>query len=159
MAKVFKRILVPHDLSVQANRALKVAIDLAAASGGRLIVLHVVAPVPSGFGFTARLMSEPIRDLALGMKRRLEADVAEALGAVDTVPVECQVVVGQPLAAILAAARKADSIVMSTFGRTSLSRALIGSVAERVVRHATVPVLTVRPQVARAQLRRSRRRR
>jgi nucleotide-binding universal stress UspA family protein len=45
---------------------------------------------------------------------------------------------------IVAEARKADSIVMATMGRTGLERLLIGSVAERVVRHAPIPVLTVR---------------
>jgi nucleotide-binding universal stress UspA family protein len=52
--------------------------------------------------------------------------------------------VGPPAGCILEAARKADAIVMGTLGRTGLPHLLIGSVAERVVRHAPVPVLTVR---------------
>jgi nucleotide-binding universal stress UspA family protein len=47
------------------------------------------------------------------------------------------------------AARGADLIVMSTMGRTGLSHLLVGSVAEKVVRHAPVPVLTLRPAGAR----------
>ena len=59
-------------------------------------------------------------------------------------PVKTWVMVGPPAACILEAARKADTIVMGTLGRTGLPHLLLGSVAERVVRHAAVPVLTVR---------------
>jgi len=48
---------------------------------------------------------------------------------------------------ILAAARGADSIIMATHGRTGLDHILIGSIAEKVVRHSPVPVLTIRPTV------------
>jgi len=58
------------------------------------------------------------------------------------------VVLGDPLQRILAAARDADSIVIATAGRTGLSHLLIGSV-EKVVRHASVPVLTIRPPAKR----------
>ncbi|TMB48311.1 MAG: universal stress protein [Deltaproteobacteria bacterium] len=61
----------------------------------------------------------------------------------------CRVVLGDPLQRILAAARDADSIVIATAGRTGLSHLLIGSVAEKVVRHAPVPVLTIRPPAKR----------
>jgi nucleotide-binding universal stress UspA family protein len=53
---------------------------------------------------------------------------------------------GNPLQCILAAARDVDSIVMATVGRTGLAHFLIGSVAEKVVRHSPVPVLTIRPR-------------
>ena len=59
-------------------------------------------------------------------------------------PVKSWVMVGSPATCILDAARKADAIVMGTLGRTGLPHLLLGSVAERVVRHAAVPVLTVR---------------
>ena len=55
-----------------------------------------------------------------------------------------RVVIGVPLQQILTAARDADSIVMATMGRSGLVHALLGSVAEKVVRHAPIPVLTVR---------------
>jgi nucleotide-binding universal stress UspA family protein len=54
------------------------------------------------------------------------------------------VVLGEPVQVILDRARGADSIVMATMGRTGLGRLLIGSVAERVVRHSPVPVLSLR---------------
>ena len=52
------------------------------------------------------------------------------------------------MTAILAAAKRADAIVMTTVGRTGLGHFLMGSVAEKVVRHATVPVLTLHPGAA-----------
>jgi len=54
------------------------------------------------------------------------------------------------------AARAADSIVMATLGRTGLAHLVIGSVAEKVVRHSPVPVLTLRPSAIRSALRRRR---
>jgi nucleotide-binding universal stress UspA family protein len=143
---LFKKILVPHDLSIQASAALKVAADLARRNGGRITVLHVLAPFAGGLAFPeAELAWEPPRELALELKRRLEADVAGALGKSVAAKVRCQVVLGEPVRTILAAASKADSIVMTTFGRTGLAHLLMGSVAERVVRQAPVPVLTLRP--------------
>jgi nucleotide-binding universal stress UspA family protein len=52
--------------------------------------------------------------------------------------------IGAPAGCILEAAHKADAIVMGTLGRSGLRHLLLGSVAERVVRHAPIPVLTVR---------------
>jgi nucleotide-binding universal stress UspA family protein len=59
------------------------------------------------------------------------------------------VVLGHPVERILDAARRADTIVMATAGRSGLAHLVIGSVAERVVRHAPVPVLTIRPAARR----------
>ena len=66
-----------------------------------------------------------------------------------TVQVETQVMVGEPFADICqsAAQEQADLIIMGSHGRTGLSHVLLGSVAERVVRHAPCPVLVVRPPV------------
>ena len=86
-------------------------------------------------------------------KAQLEKIVTKALGA-DAPPVTYRVDVGDASQCILDAARRADSIVMSTSGRSGLSHLLIGSVAEKVVRHANVPVLTIRvPEKAGAQAR------
>jgi nucleotide-binding universal stress UspA family protein len=70
-----------------------------------------------------------------------------------------RVVMGDPVDRILDAACAVDSIVMATSGRTGLSRLLIGSVAERVVRHAPVPVLALRPGATRKKTRPRRKKR
>jgi nucleotide-binding universal stress UspA family protein len=141
--KLFRRILVPHDFSEHADRALAVAAQLAREHRGRLLVLHVLTPYqPVGFS------GEPVifpSNLTERLLEQLKARVARAVRGRGAPRVECRVVLGDPFHRIVAAARAADSIVMATAGRTGLSHALIGSVAEKVVRHATVPVLAIRP--------------
>jgi nucleotide-binding universal stress UspA family protein len=142
MATLFRRILVPHDFSEPATRALEVAADLAAPRRGRLLVLHVIPPIHPPHGRAAWF---PDAALVARERRRLEAMVERVAGG-RRLHFECRVAIGGPLERILDAARGVDSIVMSTAGRTGIPRLLIGSVAERVVRHSPVPVLTVRSQ-------------
>jgi len=154
MRHLFRRVLVPHDFSEHATRALKLAAELAASRGGRLIVLYAIAPFQPVTGFPAAEETAwiPPADLVAQERRHLEALVSRTLPG-SRVPVECRVVIGDPFRRILDAALGADSIVMATAGRSGLSHLLIGSVAEKVVRHAPVPVLTLRPAVARAAAR------
>jgi nucleotide-binding universal stress UspA family protein len=158
MARLFRRILVPHDFSDYATGALKVAAELAAPVRGRLIVLHVLTPFYSGPGFPTQseIAWLPSVELVRNLRERLEALVARALPRT-RLRIECRVEVGNPLSRILQAARDVDSIVMATLGRTGLSHLMLGSVAEKVVRHAPVPLLTVRTRAVRRSTRRTRR--
>lgn len=137
---LFRRILVPHDFSPQATAALRVAAQLAKQHQGRLTVLHVVVPfyLPADVPFG---MAAP-GDLIPEQRRHLERLVAKTVGS-DGPPVTVRIAIGDASQRIIDAARRADSIVMATSGRTGLAHLLIGSVAEKVVRHATVPVLTL----------------
>jgi nucleotide-binding universal stress UspA family protein len=145
MATLFRKILVPHDFSSAATQALRVAAELAERHGGRIIALHVLTPFYSGPGYPTRdeIAWTPPAEMVRERRERLENLVHGALGA-RTALVTCRAVMGEAAPAILAAAKQCDSIVMSTLGRTGLAHLLIGSVAERVVRHSPVPVLTVR---------------
>jgi nucleotide-binding universal stress UspA family protein len=150
MADLFRRILVPHDFSEPATRALAAAADLARARRGRLTVLHAITPYPAaGLPPVEAAPWFPPAELLADTKRQLERLVAKTVRGAGAPRVDVRVVIGNPVDRILDAARRADSIVMGTTGRTGLSHLLIGSVAERVVRHATVPVLTVRPGATR----------
>jgi nucleotide-binding universal stress UspA family protein len=146
MRRLFRNVLVPYDFSPHATQALRVAADLARAERGRLTVLHAiplfsrVVGVPPG-KFPPAVVSSR---LAADMRRRLEARVARTIGTRKAVRISCRVVVADPLSAILEGARGTSAIVMGTLGLTGLPHLIIGSVAEKVVRHATVPVLTVR---------------
>ena len=141
---LFHHILVPHDFSPQATVALRVAAALARKNRGRLTVLYVLVPfylpADAPFGMT------PPGDLAPEQRASLERLVAKALGRGAPL-VTVRVAIGDAAERILEGARSADSIVMATSGRTGLAHFLIGSVAEKVVRHATVPVLTLRVPV------------
>jgi nucleotide-binding universal stress UspA family protein len=150
---LFRRILVPHDFSEPAGRALELAAELAAEHRGRLLVLHVIAPLPPMAALPADASAWiSDRELVAAAQPQLEALVRQRLGK-RRVPVECRAVIGDPFQRITLAARDVDSIVMATAGRTGLAHLLIGSVAEKVVRHATVPVLTVHPGPVRGRAR------
>ena len=164
MKGLFRKVLVPYDFSSHADRALAVALELARQERGRVTVLHAIpllsrmVGVPPGV-FPPAMLSAALPD---EQRRRLEARVARALRGRKGPPVACRVVVDEPLTAILNAAGRSTTIVMGTLGLTGLAHLVIGSVAEKVVRHAPGPVLTVRSgaraRVGRAARRRKRRR-
>lgn len=138
----YGRVLVPTDGSDCAAAAAERAVDLARQYGATVHALYVadvrMSPVHGG------MTGEEVRDLLGGDDPTDRvAERAEAAG----VPVETAVRVGIPSSAIRAYADDvgADVVVLGTHGRTGLDRALLGSVAERVVRTSPVPVLVVPP--------------
>src|SRR5262245_50769892 len=152
---LFRHILVPHDLSPQATVALKAAVRLAKQHGGKITVLHVLVPfylpADAPFGMTAP------GDLIPEQRRFIERLATKAAGQ-NGPPVTARVVIGDASQCIIDEGRKTDSIVMATSGRTGLAHFLIGSVAEKVVRHATVPVLSLRVPIPKPAPRRKSRR-
>ncbi len=141
-----RQILAPTDFSEYSKEAVAYAFELAQKFGAKLLLLHVIEmPAYPVEGFVPpSIGSTLIEDL----ERQAWADLAQVLpeAQTDKVAVTRQVVVGIPYRKIVdvAAAEKADLIVMATHGRTGLGHLLIGSVAERVVRTAPCPVLTIR---------------
>jgi nucleotide-binding universal stress UspA family protein len=133
-ARLFGKVLVPHDFSDHADRALRLAANLVGAHG-KLIVLHVV---PEFLNVAAQ------EGIVKRAREQLEAVVAR--GVPKGLEVDARVKIGDPYRSISEVAREADSIVMCTRGMTGLRHLVIGSVAEKVVRHAPVPVLTFRPE-------------
>lgn len=144
-----RRILVPVDLSEPSRAALDYANGLARAFDASIDVLHV-AEVPS-FVPLANLPEVRGDDLSLVELVRSQAEQAlstfldEAAGRGINVR-HPRVELGTPAQVIVQHAKtfQHDLIVIGTHGRTGLSHALIGSVAERVIRHAPCPVLSVR---------------
>ena len=141
----FRTVLVPYDFSPGAAAALRVAGALAERERGEVRVLHVMPPAYPPHGGPLRPPAAAVH--AAG--RALHADATRALRRRD-VGIRTRVAIGQPVAAIVAAAKAADCIVMGTRGRTGLAHLVLGSVAERVVRTSPVPVLTV-PQPPRGE--------
>lgn len=139
------RILFPTDFSEPAKEAQKYATTLAEKFGAELHVLHVVPEIilPATDSYTAWSLPEG------GMKAQLEAaekQLQTEFGA--TSGVRRAVVVGFPIEEIMkyAVDNAIDLIVVGTHGHTGLSHLLLGSVAEKLVRLAKCPVLTVHPQ-------------
>jgi nucleotide-binding universal stress UspA family protein len=149
-----KHILVPTDFSETAQQALEYAVGLAAKLGAEVTLLHAyVLPVvglPEGGIFVTSEIAQRILDGAQGA---LDAAVKrhEKRGVAITALLKN----GDPREVIDAVAGQvgADLIVMGTHGRRGLSRILIGSVAEYVVRTASHPVLTVQGPVSVAKAR------
>ncbi len=140
------RILVPTDFSPGAEAALGWAQSLEAAFGAEIILLHVLdLNLGALAGFPSTLAMVPAAGDLLD-RIRVEAD-EEMRRLVARVPGSRGIVrEGVPRGVILEVARESgiQLIVMGTHGRTGLSHVFFGSVAEHVVRHSHVPVLTVR---------------
>ncbi len=141
---LFKNILVPVDFGESSRDALTLAIDLAKQYGSALTLLHAVDVPAYGYGavgFAAVDILTPMQEAARAHLDTLLAEVRkerpETTGIVAT---------GVPWREIIAAIdeRKPDLIVMGTHGRRGIGRAILGSVAEKVVRLSLAPVLTVR---------------
>jgi nucleotide-binding universal stress UspA family protein len=149
---MFKNVLVAIDGSATSQRALKAAIDLAADQQATLTVLHVIddfaaMPTLEGGFVPANYVDTMLEGLKESGERILDKAARVASGRAlksRALMVETR---GRSVAnAILEQARKlrADVIVLGTHGRRGLSRLLLGSDAEMVLREAACPVLLVR---------------
>jgi len=139
----FRRILVPVDFSDHSRQALRAAIALARQFGSSLAVVHVTRrnrPDSHAVAELAGMTFDPRPDGRTRLAQFVERE------APDNFKPKRMVVDGVPHVEIAksATAWKADLIVISTHGYTGLKQVLMGSTAERVVRHAPCPVLVVR---------------
>lgn len=141
-------ILVPSDFSEDAGSALEMAKELASRLGSRLVILHAyrvdlpMATPDLGGGFI--LPDRFYEDLRVNATRQVEALAAATKKA--GIAAEGIAVEDRAATAIVETAKRlpADLIVMGTRGLTGLAHVLLGSVADRVIREAPCPVLTVR---------------
>jgi len=137
-------ILHPTDFSESADHAFRLACSLARDHEARLVVLHVVAssaPVAGGM-LVGSFSYDTLDEVDSELTDRLEA-MRESHS---DVPIEWRLSKGNVIDGILAAAEDVNAglIVLGTHGRTGLTRLLMGSVAESVVRKANCSVLTVK---------------
>lgn len=134
-------ILYPTDFSPRSAHAFEVACALARDYEAKLVVAHVKAPPEVVYGEVGILPPEPVE-----IRKGLQADLARVRPPDANIPVEHRLLEGSAAEEIVKLAKEvgADLIVMGTHGRTGLSRLLLGSVAEVVLRRAPCPVLTVR---------------
>jgi universal stress protein A len=142
-----RKILAPTDFSAHARNAVRYACGLAERLGGELHLLHVLsAIVPIGPDplFAPVLPAESYHESEVQAERALETLLDPSWGHPPSVAVAVRW--ESPVDGIVDYAREAaiDLIVIATHGRTGLSHVLLGSVAERIVREAPCPVLTIR---------------
>ena len=147
MSVVFRKILVPTDFSETAETALHYARELARQFGAELHLLHVCEdPMRlAGWPVLAAGPAPEAGEEAAGIRQQLKnLFTPEDRAQLKT---EVHVIVGEPTGLAIsryAVEREFELIVMGTHGRGALTHVLMGSVAEKVVRSAPCPVLTIR---------------
>lgn len=145
-ARLFYRIVVPTDFSACADAALDLARRLAAASDAELVLVHVLSDAAL---WSEGLMSaEHVDQVFTAVRQRAEAELERRRDEAQRAGVRARAVTRHGSAwreiVDVVTDERADLAVMGTHGRGGLDRTLLGSVADRVVRMAPCPILTVR---------------
>ena len=144
----FRQVLCAVDLSDQSVRTLKYAAAVARWYGGRLTALHVV-PTFDPMEVRVGGLFDPVQIVNPVPREAVVDRVRETLDAADTPPGSADIVAeaGETTATIVdqCIARRADLLVIGTHGRSGFDRLVLGSVAEKLLRKAPCPVLTVPP--------------
>ncbi|MDE7012848.1 MAG: universal stress protein, partial [Mailhella sp.] len=137
------------DLAEHSKEVASYATMLAQLSGGSVVALYVAPTMTqyTGFHVPPNSIDTFVSEIVDGAKVTMEQFVKENFAGVN---VTFDVVIGYAAEEILACAERenADLIVMGTHGRTGIDRMLFGSVAEKVVKNSSIPVLTIRPTTA-----------
>ncbi len=143
-----KSILYPTDFSDLSLKALKYAVSFADAYGARLHCIHVIDEAYQywmSLGPESVPVGPAVEDLSALAKEQLSKFAESHLGGLTPRPVT-EVLVGRPFVEINQYAKDhgIDLIVIATHGRSGLTHALMGSTAEKVIRKAPCPVLSIR---------------
>jgi nucleotide-binding universal stress UspA family protein len=140
----FETILCAVDFSPQSYAALRTAVRLARANGGRLTVLYVEDPLLGSGAAASGYDTALLQKTNVVRLRRLMSRIATPAG-LDRDAWKAEARIGQPAHTIVAVARQnsADLIVMGTKGRGGAAKVFFGSVAQAVLRRAPAPVLVV----------------
>jgi len=148
--KMFENILLAVDGSVYSQKAAEAGIDLAKLTNGKVIALFVIdaAKEYEGIGGVSwNIANNVVEGIKISLQEmgnntlEIVSEMAKKAG----VPFEGKIVEGQPAMEIMRIAENANvgMIVMGRLGRTGISKFLMGSVAEKVIRNSKVPVLMV----------------
>jgi len=141
-----KNVMFATDFSRRAGSALPYALSIARSYGSRLVVAHVM-PEEFGLPVAAR---EGLAALGAAPKRENPEGLVALEKKLSAVPHEIQMRTGDVWTELseMICAREIDLIVIGTHGRTGVGKVLVGSVAEKIFRHASCPVLTIGPEVS-----------
>lgn len=141
-----QRIVVPIDFSEYSKRAFRYAIDFAQTFGAEMILVYVVEPIvyPADFSFGQVALPSMERELQDRSSEQLSALIAKEVP--EGMPARCVIRSGKPFVEIIQLAKEenADLIIIATHGHSGIEHVLFGSTAEKVVRKAPCPVLSIR---------------
>lgn len=147
---MFKTILVPTDGSELAEKAIGTAVELAKATGGKIIGLSVAEPYPfAALAEASSLMAPDLATYEDNMRKLAEQRVQKvaAAAAIANVPYQTRAALSfDPSDEIIKAAKDfgCDLIAMASHGRKGLNRLFLGSETQKVLAHSTIPVLVLR---------------
>jgi len=158
---MFKRLLVPLDGSRFGSRALRYATEIAQRFGAEVILIRVIRPTTPVIAAGTHGIASPVES-EIAVQAALEADKRNAARAKrylrDKVrsirsrhtKASYQVAIGDPAQSIMEFSKKEkiDLVVMTTHGKSGLKRAIMGSIADVVIRESGKPVLVIRPQTS-----------
>ncbi len=143
------KILVPIDFSNYSKNALRYTVNFSKKFNSKIFLVYVVEPVIYPSDFSMGQVTFPVTDTELNerAKEELESLAKEEIG--QGIPVETIIRTGKPFVEINETARELDIdlIIIATHGHTGMEHLLFGSTAEKVVRKAPCPVLTLREPI------------
>lgn len=152
-----KRIMCPTDFSEPSHEALKVASELAAHFGAQLLLIHIAPEIPlpawADDALKDRDAYEPgLSDFEEALHTNAQRELHDVIKRLVPAEIESRAIVGRGDAANeivrIAEGEHVGLIIISTHGMTGWRQIAFGSVAERVVRQSSRPVLTIRASVA-----------
>lgn len=145
---MYKRILVPTDGSAHSTEAMRHALELARTLGSEVTFLYALEdPVTTTYTIPEAMPYQP--ELYDALKREAEAALQSALEEARAQGVRAKTALAEredPVQAITEAQAEHDLVVMGTHGRRGFNRWMFGSVAEGVLRRATIPCLLIRAE-------------
>lgn len=161
-----KKIIVPTDFSEQAQYALDLASEIAGKTGAKIVLMHIIEYAKKQTTFLGSSTLTTMGSLSTGVEmddvyfiqlfKRRKAQLAEILSdpSYANINITDKILLGTPYHAIEEEITEfdADFIIMGTTGVNDWEESLIGSTAEKVVRHASCPVLTLRKKVKLADI-------
>lgn len=149
----FKTIVAPTDMSPESLDVVKYAAKWAKAEDAKLVVVHVVQTSAVIYSaFAAQVDTRNFDAELIGSAtERLERWAKRSLKGVDRLELEVRLGLADEVICEVAEEKNASVVVMATHGRRGVSRALLGSVTEWVVRDAPCPVLSLRPPARKAK--------
>lgn len=144
-----KNILVPIDFSNYSKNALRYAVNFAKTFKSKIYLVYVVEPVIYPSDFSMGQVTFPVNDLEMNVRAKDELDNLAKSEIGSEIEVETVIKTGKPFVEINETASELDIdlIIIATHGHTGMEHLLFGSTAEKVVRKAPCPVLTLREPI------------
>ncbi len=146
---MISRILVPIDFSDYSKNALKYAVDFAKIFKAKIFLIYVIEPIIYPADFSIGQVTIPTPDVDMHSRAQNELDLLAKSFNEYSVEVETMIKSGKPFVEIneTASEKNIDLIIIASHGHTGVEHLLFGSTAEKVVRKAPCPVLTLREPV------------